>query len=82
LPIKTPIFGNRQLNYETDPRFVNPLLDDISIFFQKILNSVPFFTKGIPFAFGDSGKTAYFAVQIENEGKEGPWEPLVYVLIP
>jgi hypothetical protein len=27
----------------------------------------------IEFDFGDSGKTAYFAVQIENEGKKGPW---------
>jgi hypothetical protein len=32
--------------------------------------------------FGDSGKTAYFAVQIENEGKKGPWGPLVLALIP
>jgi hypothetical protein len=32
--------------------------------------------------FGDSGKTAYFAVQIENEGKKGPWGPLVNALIP
>jgi hypothetical protein len=34
-----------------------------------------FFTKRkkdvIEFDFGDSGKTAYFAVQIENEGKKG-----------
>ena len=29
----------------------------------------------IEFDFGDSGKTAYFAVQIENEGKKGPWGP-------
>jgi hypothetical protein len=29
----------------------------------------------------DSGKTAYFAVQIENEGKKGPWGPLVSALI-
>jgi hypothetical protein len=45
-----------------------------------------FFTKRkkdvIEFAFGDSGKTAYFAVQIENEGKKGPWGPLVSALIP
>jgi hypothetical protein len=32
--------------------------------------------------FGDSGKTAYFAVRIENEGKKGPWGPLVSALIP
>jgi hypothetical protein len=36
----------------------------------------------IEFEFGDSGKTAYFAVQIENEGKKGPWGPLVNALIP
>jgi hypothetical protein len=45
-----------------------------------------FFTKRkkdvITFDFGDSGKTAYFAVQIENEGKKGPWGPLVSALIP
>jgi hypothetical protein len=45
-----------------------------------------FFTKRkkdiIEFDFGDSGKTAYFAVQIENEGKKGPWGPLVSSLIP
>jgi hypothetical protein len=34
------------------------------------------------FNFGDSGKTAYFAVQIENEGKKGPWGPLVSAIIP
>jgi hypothetical protein len=36
----------------------------------------------IEFDFGDSGKTAYFAVQVENEGKKGPWGPLVSALIP
>jgi hypothetical protein len=36
----------------------------------------------IEFDFGDSGKTAYFAVQIENEGKKGPWGPLTNALIP
>ncbi|MDR1866673.1 MAG: hypothetical protein LBQ77_00220 [Treponema sp.] len=46
-----------------------------------------FFTKRkkdlIEFDFGDSGKTAYVAVQIENnEGKKGPWGPLVSALIP
>jgi hypothetical protein len=35
----------------------------------------------IEFAFGDSGKTAWFAVQIENEGLKGPWGPLVSALI-
>jgi hypothetical protein len=34
------------------------------------------------FEFGDSGKTAFFAVQIENDGKKGPWGPLVSALIP
>jgi hypothetical protein len=45
-----------------------------------------FFTKRkkdvIEFDFGNSGKTAYFAVQIENDGKKGPWGPLVSALIP
>ncbi|MDR2784056.1 MAG: hypothetical protein LBB48_09515 [Treponema sp.] len=45
-----------------------------------------FFTKRkkdlIEFGFGDSGKTAYFAVQIENDGKKGPWGPLISALIP
>jgi hypothetical protein len=36
----------------------------------------------IEFGFGDSGKTAWFAVQIENEGRKGPWGPLVSALIP
>ncbi|GHU84169.1 hypothetical protein FACS189473_0690 [Spirochaetia bacterium] len=36
----------------------------------------------IEFDFDSSGKTAYFAVQIENEGKKGPWGPLVSELIP
>jgi hypothetical protein len=45
-----------------------------------------FFTKRkkdvIEFDFGDSGKTAWFAVQIENEGKKGPWGPMISALIP
>jgi hypothetical protein len=45
-----------------------------------------FFTKRkkdvIEFEFGDSGKTAWFAVQVENDGKKGPWGPLVSALIP
>jgi hypothetical protein len=36
----------------------------------------------IEFDFGDSGKTVYFAVQIENDGKKGPWGPLTSALIP
>jgi hypothetical protein len=36
----------------------------------------------IEFDFGDSGKTAYFAVQVENDGTKGPWGPLVNALIP
>jgi hypothetical protein len=36
-----------------------------------------FFTKRkkdvVVFDYGDSGKTAYIAVQVENDGKEGPW---------
>jgi hypothetical protein len=36
----------------------------------------------IEFSYGDSGKTVYFATQIENEGKKGPGGPLVNALIP
>jgi hypothetical protein len=36
----------------------------------------------IEFAFGDSGKTCFMAVQIENGGKKGPWGPLTSALIP
>lgn len=36
----------------------------------------------IDFGFDASGKTAHFAVQIENEGKKGPWGPLTSALIP
>jgi hypothetical protein len=45
-----------------------------------------FFTKRrkdlIEFEFGDSGKTVYFAVQVENGGKKGTWGPMVSALIP
>ena len=45
-----------------------------------------FFTKRrrdlLEFAYEDSGKTAYFAVQVENDGKKGPWGPLTSSLIP
>jgi hypothetical protein len=36
----------------------------------------------IEFEFGDSGKKCFMAVQIENEGKKGPWGPLTSALIP
>ena len=36
----------------------------------------------LEFEFGDSGKTAWFAVQIENEGRKGPWGPMISALIP
>jgi hypothetical protein len=36
----------------------------------------------IEFEFGDSGSTAYFAVQVENDGKKGNWGPMVSALIP
>jgi hypothetical protein len=36
----------------------------------------------IEFDFEDSGKTVYFAVQVENDGKKGPWGPMVSALIP
>jgi hypothetical protein len=58
---------------ETPP--VNP--DDLrKSFFTRRKKDV------IGFDYGDSGKTAYFAVQIENDGKKGNWGPLVSALIP
>jgi hypothetical protein len=36
----------------------------------------------VVFDYEDSGKTAYFAVQVENDGKKGPWGPLVSAVIP
>jgi hypothetical protein len=36
----------------------------------------------VQFDYGESGKNAYFAVQVENGGKQGPWGPLVSALIP
>jgi hypothetical protein len=36
----------------------------------------------IGFAFEDSGKRVYFAVQVENGNKKGPWGPMVSALIP
>jgi hypothetical protein len=36
----------------------------------------------IEFGYEDSGKTVYFAVQIENDGKKGGWGPMVSALIP
>ena len=36
----------------------------------------------IDFDFNDSGKQAYFAVQVENGSKKGPWGPLVSAFIP
>jgi hypothetical protein len=36
----------------------------------------------IPFDFGDSGKTAYFAVQVENGEKKGNWGPMASAVIP
>jgi hypothetical protein len=48
--------------------------------------SESFFTRRkkdvVVFDYGDSGKTAYLAVQIENDGKKGPWGPLVSAVIP
>jgi hypothetical protein len=34
------------------------------------------------FLYTDSGKTVYFAVQVENDGKKGPWGPIVSAIIP
>jgi hypothetical protein len=36
----------------------------------------------VEFDFGDSGKTAYLAVQVENGGKKGQWGPMVSAVIP
>ncbi|MDR2481185.1 MAG: hypothetical protein LBD07_02700 [Spirochaetaceae bacterium] len=36
----------------------------------------------ITFNFDDSAKTAYIAVQIENDGKKGPWGPMESAVIP
>ena len=36
----------------------------------------------IAFGFGDSGKTAYIAVQIENNGVKGEFGPMVSAVIP
>jgi hypothetical protein len=36
----------------------------------------------VEFDYTDSGKTAYFAVQVENGGKKGPWGPITSALIP
>jgi hypothetical protein len=36
----------------------------------------------IEFGYTESGKRAYFAIQIENKEKKGPWGPLTDALIP
>jgi hypothetical protein len=36
----------------------------------------------INFDFGDSGKMAYIAVQVENDNKKGDWGPMVNAVIP
>jgi hypothetical protein len=36
----------------------------------------------VEFGYNDSGKTVWFAIQIENGGKKGPWGPLLSALIP
>jgi hypothetical protein len=33
----------------------------------------------IEFEFGDSGRTVYFVVQLENDDKKEAWKPLVFV---
>jgi hypothetical protein len=45
-------------------------------FFTKRLKDV------IEFEYTDSGKTAYFAVQVENDGKKGSWGTMTSALIP
>jgi hypothetical protein len=34
------------------------------------------------FEYGDSGKTVYMSVQVENDGIKGDWGPMVSELIP
>jgi hypothetical protein len=45
-----------------------------------------FFTKRkkdvMEFDYGDSGKTVWLAIQVENDGKKRTWGPLVSALIP
>jgi len=45
-----------------------------------------FFTKKkkdvIRFDYNDSRKFVYIAVQVENEGKKGPWGPMIKAVIP
>jgi hypothetical protein len=36
----------------------------------------------LKFQYGDSGKTVYMSAQVENDGKEGPFGPMVSALIP
>jgi hypothetical protein len=36
----------------------------------------------VEFEYGDSGKTVYFAVQVENGSKKGPFGPMVSAIIP
>jgi hypothetical protein len=47
---------------------------------------VSFFTRrkkdGVKFGYTDSGKTAWFAVQIENHGLKGNWGSLTYAMVP
>jgi hypothetical protein len=45
-------------------------------FYTKRLKDV------VNFDYGDSGKTVYFAVQVENDGRKGHWGPMTFSLIP
>jgi hypothetical protein len=36
----------------------------------------------LEFQYGDSGKTVYMSAQVENNGKEGPFGPMVSAFIP
>jgi hypothetical protein len=36
----------------------------------------------VHFDYTDSGKEAFFCVQVENLGKKGPWGPMVRAFIP
>jgi hypothetical protein len=36
----------------------------------------------VMFDYEDSGKTAYITVQVEDNGKKGPWGPMMSAIIP
>ncbi|MDR0721903.1 MAG: hypothetical protein LBF75_03775 [Treponema sp.] len=59
--------------------YVPPLTDPEQLtkpFYRKRKKDV------MEFGYNDSRKRVWFAIQIENQGKKGPWGPLVSGLIP